>query len=106
MPRVSLENTDKHFDVNEDEVIYDALHDRGEQLPHGCLSGSCGACRIEVTKGAENLSPASVVEKNTVEAVIDELKKTKGEDYFKNKIVRLACRAKVKGDISILPLKK
>lgn len=67
MPRVSLTNTTKVFEVNEGEILYDALYDRGEELPHGCLSGSCGACRVEVTQGAENLQEAGYIEKNTLE---------------------------------------
>jgi len=105
MPRVSILDTEKFFDVNENEILYDALADRGEELPHGCLSGSCGACRIEVSMGADKLSTLGVIEKNTVDAVVDEFNKTRGEEFLNGKTVRLACRAKVLGDCTIKPLK-
>lgn len=105
MPRVSLEGTDKVFDVNEDEILYDSLCDRGEELPHGCLSGSCGACRVEVISGEENLMEPGFIEKDTIEAVRDEFKKLYGEEFIQNKTIRLSCRAKVKGDVTVRPLK-
>jgi ferredoxin len=105
MPIVSIQDTTKTFEVKEGEVIYDALYDRGEELPHGCLSGSCGACRIEVCTGKENLQPPGVIEKNTIEALKDEFTKTKGIDFVNEKEIRLSCRAKVIGDVSIRPIK-
>jgi ferredoxin len=96
MPRVSISNTDKIFDVNEGEILYDSLYERGLELPHGCLSGSCGACRVEVTSGLENLAMPGVIEKNTIESLRAELK-------IEN--IRLSCRAKVIGDVTICPIK-
>jgi len=104
MPRVSIADTDKSLDVNEGEIIYDALHDRGIELPHGCLSGSCGACRVEIVEGAENLTPPGAIETNTVDAVKEEFCKIKGEAFIQNKTVRLSCRAKVNGNIVIRPI--
>lgn len=105
MPRVSIPNTDKTFDVNEGEILYDSIYDRGYELPHGCLSGSCGACRVEVLVGKENLKPAGVIEQNTINALKDEFKNAHGESFLVNKEIRLACRAKVTGDITICPIK-
>jgi len=96
MPRVSIFDTEKIFDVNEGEILYDSLYDRGHELPHGCLSGSCGACRVEVLSGSENLKPAGVIEQNTIESLKVELK-------VEN--IRLSCRAKVTGDVTIRPIK-
>ena len=105
MPRVSITDTTKTFEVDEGEILYDALYDRGEVLPHGCLSGSCGACRVEVTAGKEHLQPPGVIEQNTIDALKDEFRGQHGEDFVKNKEIRLSCRAKVQGDISINPIK-
>ena len=105
MPRVSIEGLDKIFDVNEAEILYDSLFDRGHELPHGCLSGSCGACRIEVLSGAENLQLPGVIEKNTIEAICDEYTKKNGPDSLQSKEIRLSCRAKVLGDVKIKPFK-
>jgi ferredoxin len=105
MPRVSLADSDKVFEVNEGEIIYDSLYDRGHELPHGCLAGSCGACRVEIVEGSNNLQPAGVIESNTVEAVKEEFIARMGQEFLQGKIVRLACRAKIKGDVTIRPLK-
>lgn len=105
MPRVSIQDTTKAFEVNEGEILYDALFDRGEVLPHGCLSGSCGACRVEIIEGKSNLQAAGVIEQNTIDALKDEFSKTKGQDFVENKEIRLSCRAKVLGNITIVSIK-
>ena len=105
MPIVSIPDTTKTFEVKEGEVLYDALYDRGEELPHGCLSGSCGACRVEVTSGKDNLQKPGVIEQNTIDALKDEFTQTKGLDFVNGKEIRLSCRAKVIGDVSIKPIK-
>jgi ferredoxin len=105
MPRVSLEGTDKVFEITEGEILYDALYDQGCELPHGCLSGSCGACRVEILTGKDNLSAASLVEQNTVNSVREEFVQVHGARYVENKTIRLSCRAKVIGDVSFKPMK-
>ena len=105
MPRVSISDTNQSVEVKEGEIIYDSLHDHGITLPHGCLSGSCGACRIEIVAGVENIQKPGVIEKNTIESLKDEFLKTKGEEFVNNAEIRLACRAKVTGDIIIKPIK-
>jgi ferredoxin len=105
MPRVSIDGTDKTFEVKEGEILYDSLYDRGHELPHGCLSGSCGACRIEVISGKENLMASGVIEKNTIDSLKEEFTKVHGEEFVKGKEIRLSCRAKVLGDVNIRPIK-
>lgn len=105
MPRVSIKDTDKTFEVNDGEILYDALYDRGYELPHGCLSGSCGACRVEITSGKEHLQPPSVVESNTIDAIKEEFVKTEGSASIEGKEIRLSCRARVQGDVTFKPIK-
>jgi ferredoxin len=105
MPRVSIIDTELTFDVLEGEILYDSLCERGYTLPHGCLAGSCGACRVEIISGQENLQPIGLVEKNTVESLKEEFRMKFGEDFLKNKEIRLSCRARVNGDVSLRPLK-
>ncbi len=100
MPIVSIEENGKEYHANNEETILDALSKSGHTLPTGCLAGSCGICKIEVTKGLENLSMASAVEQNTLEALHDE----DSDKKLEGKNIRLACRAKVNGDITIRPL--
>lgn len=105
MPRVSIQDANKSFDVNEGEILYDSLFDRGHELPHGCLAGSCGACRIEVIEGKDSLQAPGVIEKNTIEAIKDEYVKKYGEAAIEGKEIRLSCRAKVTGNVTIRPFK-
>lgn len=98
MPIVSIPDQGKDFEVSEGEVLYDSLHDRGEELPHGCLSGSCGACRVEIIEGSKNLSPPGAVEIDTVKSLTEELS-------LEGKNVRLSCRARVLGDITFRTIK-
>ena len=86
----------RKFEVKLSAILYDELERQGLVLPHGCLAGSCGSCRIHVTKGIENLSPMGPVEQDTVDHI-------KGS--YPGKDVRLSCRAKVLGDVTITPLK-
>lgn len=102
---VTLAGTGKIFEVSKEEILYDALCDRGELLPHGCLSGSCGACRVEVISGADNLVKPGIIESNTIEAVREEFVDTRGIESVEGKIIRLSCRARVMGDVVITPIK-
>lgn len=86
----------REYKVNLNNILYDELERQGLVLPHGCLAGSCGSCRITVLKGIENLSPMGVVETDTVNSI---------KDAYPGQHVRLSCRAKVLGDIEIAPLK-
>lgn len=92
----------KTFTVNEGEVIFDALDNQGHRLPAGCLAGSCGTCRLEILDGADNLNPPSTIEQDTIDAI----KKEYDPEFIKDKVIRLSCRAKVKGDVSLKPLKR
>ncbi len=101
MPCVSLAGTTKTFEVKEGDILYDSLYDQGEVLPHGCLSGSCGACRVVIIQGKENLMPAGVIEQNTIDSVRAELDPKTSQEME----IRLSCRAKVTGHVTIEPLK-
>ena len=104
MPRVSLSSKNQSFEVEEGKVLYDALADLGEDLPHGCLAGSCGACRIIIESGAENLKAPSSIEQNTIEAIKENYRKTKPDMNVDELEIRLSCRARVLGDVTIKPL--
>jgi ferredoxin len=104
MPRVSISDTAQTVEIASESIIYDALADQGVDLPHGCLSGSCGACRMHVEIGLENLTPAGAIESNTIEAIREEYLKTKGAEFLVGKNIRLSCRARALGDVTILPL--
>lgn len=105
MPTVSVKinHETKIFNISEQKTLFDEIQNKGLELPHGCLAGSCGSCKIWVTAGKENFVPPSAVESDTLMSIQKTVCQTKGADYFKDKYLRLSCRAKIKGDISIEP---
>lgn len=105
MPIVSIEDQDKEFEVKEKDIIFDALDNQGLKLPHGCLAGSCGACRIEIIEGKENLKAPSSIEENTIEAIKMNYKRVHGDDSLGDREIRLSCRARVLGDVKIKKFK-
>jgi ferredoxin len=105
MPIVSFKDKSETFEIEENAILFDALDDAGEQLPHGCLAGSCGACKVEITSGAENLKAPSEIEKNTIEAIKQNYERMNGAGSAKDKIIRLSCRTRVLGDFEFTKLK-
>lgn len=103
MPTVSIKSKNQSFKVSQGEILFDALEKQGCELPHGCLAGSCGACRIEIVSGDELLSQPSEVEQNTIDSIKVNYARKHGEEFLKNKIIRLSCRAKIEheGDIEL-----
>ena len=99
-PKSPNEN-DQKFDVKNGALLFDELELQNCVLPHGCLAGSCGACRIEILEGAEQLSPIGAVEEDTLNSIKETYTQRFGAEYVSNKIIRLSCRAKVNGDIKI-----
>lgn len=83
------------FDVKENDIIFNSLEDQGLSLPHGCLAGSCSACRIEIIGEAASVSNIGPVEKDTVSSFL------KKRPEHINKVIRLSCRTRVKDNISI-----
>ncbi|MDC1174614.1 2Fe-2S iron-sulfur cluster-binding protein [Bacteriovoracaceae bacterium] len=117
MPTVSLmktnlngESTDEtEFEVSatEGSTIYDEVDNGGQELPHGCLAGSCGSCRILVIEGEEHLSSPSAIEKDTLSHIEKTYKENFGDEFLAGKTIRLSCRAKIMqdGNVKIAKLK-
>ncbi|MGZ3788139.1 MAG: 2Fe-2S iron-sulfur cluster-binding protein [Bacteriovorax sp.] len=96
---LSPNERDQKIEVEEGRILFDELERQGLILPHGCLAGSCGSCRIEILEGAENLTQPGAVESDTI------LHLAKQNYSGLNKIIRLSCRAKVLGDVTIAILR-
>ena len=105
MPIVSIEGDDKEYEVEEGAILFDALDNQGLKLPHGCLAGSCGACRIEILEGKENLKAPSSIEQNTIGAIKMNYKRVNGAEALGDREVRLSCRARVLGDVKFKKFK-
>lgn len=77
----------------------DTLFEAGAKITAGidtaCVGkGTCGLCRVKIVAGAEHLNPFT-----------DEERKHLGNVYHITK-VRLACRCKIAGDVSIEVVRK
>ena len=96
---------DQKFEVQSGAILFDEIERQGCLLPHGCLAGSCGSCRIEILEGAENLSPLGAVETDTVAHIKETYTQRFGAEAVLNKNIRLSCRAKVLGDVKITVFK-
>lgn len=101
MPTVSISDQNLSIEINKNDILFNALDDKGIKLPHGCLAGSCGACRIEILEGEENLIPPGMIELNTINSLKEYYKKNNTDDLVEKKCIRLSCRAKIIGDIKI-----
>jgi ferredoxin len=61
----------------------------GADITFGCRTGSCGTCRVRVSRGLEACSPASSEERDFLAGL--------GAPPDQ----RLACRVKLQGDVAI-----
>lgn len=102
-----VQGTEKTFQVETGDIIYDGIDAQGTSLPHGCLAGSCGSCRIFVIEGSENLSGTSVIEANTIQTIESDYLSENPAHFAKGKL-RLSCRARLNGsgNVKIAALKK
>ncbi len=103
MTLIKLHNVSKNELISieaNNQTIYEAFEEKGITLAHGCLSGSCGACKIKIIEGLSNLKAMSAVEKDTVDYIKDNLSKKLNDPEILKWEIRLSCRAKFTGDLS------
>lgn len=97
--------TIEEFEVQTGEVLFDELDAQGKTLPHGCLAGSCGSCRIEIIEGEQNLNPPGAIEADTIKALKESYTQKYGAEFIADKTLRLSCRARVNGNVKISAIK-
>jgi ferredoxin len=79
----------------EGDTLFDAGGRVGAGIETSCVGkGTCGLCRVKIVAGAEHLTPYT-----------DEERKHLGNVYHLTK-VRLACRSRVSGDVTIQVVRK
>jgi len=77
--------------VGEPGSLLDIALVHGVTIEHDCHgTGHCGTCYVLVEQGAENLSPKSQDESDTLENMTDNAP-----------TVRLACQAVISGDVVV-----
>jgi 2Fe-2S ferredoxin len=81
------------FAAADGQTVMDAAHDAGLYWPTTCGGlGICTSCACTVDDGAENLDPMSRSELRT-------LSEEMGEATVRIRAFRLACQARVLGDV-------
>jgi ferredoxin len=94
MPVVTIVDPDaaepKVAEVPEGATLFEAGAKVTAGIDTSCVGkGTCGLCRVKILAGAEHLNPFT-----------DEEKKHLGNVYHLTR-VRLSCRSKVSGDVTI-----
>lgn len=89
MPKLTLLKSGQTYDVPAGTSFLDFCLESGAPHDFGCTVGSCGTCVLKVEQGAQNLSPMSKDERETVEMATD----VPG--------ARLGCQIKILGDVAV-----
>lgn len=93
MPKVTIDGT--VIECAEGTTLFEAGARLAAGIETACVGkGTCGLCRVKVIAGAEHLSPYT-----------DEEKKHLGNVYHITK-VRLSCRTRVSGDVTVEVVRK
>lgn len=87
MPKIVVENANQTFEVPDGKELKELCEQNNIDLPFGCKEGVCGTCIITVQEGADNLTPKTDQEKETL------------ENFMATPEQRLACQCKAKGDV-------
>lgn len=94
--------TETSQDVEKDVSLWEGLDNKGFKLPHGCLNGACGACRVEVISGESSLSPMGANESATIERYIKNSEGKPEGEKIQGKTIRLSCQAKITSEGSLV----
>jgi ferredoxin len=97
MPIVTIigDGDPKLVEVHAGSTLFEAGAKVTAGIDTACVGkGTCGLCRVKIVAGAEHLNPFT-----------DEERKHLGTVYHITK-VRLACRSKVAGDVTIQVVRK
>jgi 2Fe-2S ferredoxin len=95
MPTVRVLPQEIVFEAEEGQTIMDAAHDHGYYWPTTCGGqGICTSCACMVEEGGENLDEMGRAEFKT-------LAEDRGEGAVRSGRVRLACQARVNGEVVV-----
>jgi ferredoxin len=90
MPTLRIEPEGVEIEAEAGGTVLETALDAGFEMPFGCMSAKCGVCRIEVLAGAESgLAAASELERRVLEG------------FNAEPGVRLACQARLVGDVTV-----
>lgn len=98
MPRVRVEPMDIEFEAGGSQTVMEAANAAGYWWPVGCnRNGECTNCAMEVVSGVGRLSPMGRFERAN-------LVRQRGHASVEDPRLRLACQARVEGDVVVYKL--
>jgi len=98
MPKVTIRPLNQTIEAERGATIMEAAWNHGLYWPTTCGGqGVCTSCACSVEAGAENLEPMGRSELKT-------LREELGEGAIRSRGLRLACQARVRGDVTVTKL--
>jgi len=95
MPKITILPLDRVIEAAEGATIMDAAHEHGLYWPTTCGGeGICTSCACTIEAGEANLDPIGPGELKT-------LAEDLSESAVRARRLRLACQARVHGDVTI-----
>lgn len=95
MPTVRVLPDEITFEAEHGQTIMDAAHEHGYYWPTTCGGqGICTSCACVIDEGADQLEPMGKSEHRT-------LTEDRGEAAIRSGKVRLACQARVQGEVVV-----
>ncbi len=95
MPRITIQPLSRTIEARDGETIMEAAWTDGLYWPTTCGGqGICTSCACTIEEGAANLEPMGRSERRTLSA-------ERGEGALRDGTLRLACQARVRGDVSV-----
>src|SRR5688500_3969513 len=86
MPKVTVQPSGQHFEVEPGEAVLTAALRQGVMLPYGCKNGACGSCKGKIVSGSVDYGHYHA-------RVLTEAERAHGKALF--------CQAKPLGDLVI-----
>ena len=95
MPKVKILPLEVDIEADDDATIMEAAHEHGLYWPTTCGGqGTCTSCACTIEDGEANLEPMGRGELKT-------LAEEMGEATVRARRLRLACQARVHGDVTV-----
>jgi ferredoxin, 2Fe-2S len=95
MPKLTIVPLNEVLEAEDGETLMETAWRHGLYWPTTCGGqGICTSCTCTVDEGAENLEPMGRSELKTLAAEL-------GETVVRERKLRLACQARVRGDVTV-----
>ena len=96
MPKVTIQPLNRTIEAQEGQTIMEAAWADGLYWPTTCGGEViCTSCACTIEEGAENLDALGRSERKT-------LSEERGETALREGTLRLACQARVRGDVTVM----